>query len=123
MPLLQVLDVIKMYDAAPGVDYPKMVVCVAPDEGYFFRINEKPWRIPVKLLAADHPFLDYDSHLECSPPLDVDDYTIEQYLDENGGPFGRVHEKHIPAILDAVNDNRKIANPVKAAIRRALGGT
>lgn len=57
MALLKVLDVIEMYDAAP-VDYPKMVVCVAPDEGYFFRINSKEFRIPVKLLQADHPFLD-----------------------------------------------------------------
>ncbi len=68
MPLLNVLDVIEMPEDAASVDYLKMVVCAAPDEGYFFRINSKEWKIPVKLLKADHPFLEYDSYLECSPP-------------------------------------------------------
>lgn len=121
MALLKVLDVIEMYDAA-DVDYQKMVVCVAPEEGYFFRINSKPiHRIPVKLLLADHPFLDYDSYLECSPPLDVLDYTIEQYLDEHGGPLGRVQDKYIAEIWKAVTGNGRIQKAVSDAIGKALG--
>jgi hypothetical protein len=105
VPLLQILEVIYMDDAAP-VDCGKMAVCVAPVAGFFFRINTRPWPVPVALAKADHPFLKIDSNLECSPPLDLDDYVIEQFLNSNGGqPLGCVHQKHLADIWKAVQSN------------------
>ncbi|WP_188914110.1 hypothetical protein [Salinarimonas ramus] len=70
---------------------PKMVACVEPTLGLFYRINTKRWPPAVKLVRDPlHPFLDHDSYLECGDPLELDDYIVDASLRRNG-VVGEVH--------------------------------
>lgn len=73
MPLVATLDVIWIFDATISPPGYKMVACVEPEKGFFYRINTKPWRPAVELAKADHRFLDHDSYLECGDPMEIDD--------------------------------------------------
>ena len=115
------LDVIWIDDDFIKPPGPKMVVCVAPLAGFFFRINTPPYPVPVKLLKVDNPFLAHDSFLECNGPLDIDDYIIEVFLKRNGVPIGTVAAKVIPEIWTAVARNGRFSPETKAIIRRGLG--
>src|SRR5215203_1726956 len=61
---------------------PKMVVCISPELGLFFRINTEPnWQTSIKLFRGpNHLFLEHDSHLECGEPLDLDEYVVEESI-------------------------------------------
>jgi hypothetical protein len=62
-----------------------MVVAIHPANGWYYRINTKPWRPAVRLIKDPfHPFLDYDSYLECGDPLELDDYMIDEALRRHG---------------------------------------
>ena len=120
MPLLKVLDVIWIHDGCIRPPGPKMIVCVEPDLGYFFRINtDGKWQTPVKLRVADHPFLDHDSHLECGIPLELDDYIIQQALDRRP-VIGRIARAVVPAIRTAVEGAQTLSTRDKVAIMKAL---
>jgi len=98
-----------------------MVVCIEPSLGLFFRINTEPkWQTPVELRKSDHPFLDWDSNLECGEPLEFDDYVIEESLRDRG-VIGRVLPSLAPQIFEAVRNARTVTAADKEAIRIALG--
>jgi hypothetical protein len=70
---------------------PKMVVCVEPYLGFYFRINSHDnWRpcVPIAKEPDHNKFLQWDSFIECTI-LDLDDYVIQQALKKNG-VIGRV---------------------------------
>ncbi len=120
MTVLQALDVIWIHDSCIRPPGPKMVVCIEPHLGLFFRINTKDNRqTPVKLLAREHPFLDHNSHLECGEPLELDDYVIEQAL-ERKPVLGKLSRDLVAAILSAVESAKTLSQRDKAAIRAAL---
>lgn len=122
MPLLQALDVIWVHDGCIRPPGPKMVVCVEPALGFFFRINTRSvWQISVPLAKRDHPFLDHDSHLECGGQIDLDDYMIEQALAQRG-VIGQISAALVPAILAAIDAAQTLSALDKDTIRRALGG-
>lgn len=85
MNALRPLEVIIIFDETISPPGPKMVVAIHPANGWFYRINTKPWR-PAVLLerSPDHLFLDHDSYLECWDPLELDDDTIERSMRRKG---------------------------------------
>jgi len=120
VPLLRPLDVIMIYDDCIRPPGPKMVVCIEPDLGMFFRINTKDrWQVSVKLALEDHPFLDHDSYLECGDPLELDDYVIEEAL-RRRPVIGTLSRMLIASILVAIESARTLSARDKAAIRTAL---
>lgn len=121
MPLVEALDVVRIHDGCIRPPGPKMIVCVEPELGFFFRINtEGKWQHPVKLSKLpDHPFLDHDSYLECGDPLDLDDYMLQQALDRRP-VLGKISRQLVPDILAAVDKATTLTARDKAAIRAAL---
>lgn len=118
---LNALDVIWIYDGFIRPPGPKMVVCVDPKLGLFFRINTDPkWQTPVKLEQAAHKFLEWDSYLECGEPLDLDDYIIDESLRKRG-VIGQVIPQLAKEIYAAVASAKTISPADKELIRKALG--
>lgn len=119
--MLSVLDVIWVFDGCivpPGF---KMVVCVDPDEGLFFRINSKgKWQKPVAIAQADHSgFLNHDSFIECGEPIVLDEYVIEESMNDRG-VLGSIDPKHAVEINVAVQGAFTINRNDKARIGAAL---
>ncbi|WHA41973.1 hypothetical protein [Agrobacterium larrymoorei] len=88
--MLKALEVIWIYDNLIEPPHPKMVVCVQPDEGLFYRINSRPFLKPCIPLVRDpdHPWLDHDSFLHIDP-LMLDDFIVKHAV-ERGGVIGVV---------------------------------
>ena len=119
--MLAALDVIWIHDGFIRPPGPKMVVCLEPRLGLFFRINSEPkWQTPVLLTVADHPFLKWDSHLECGEPLELDDYMIEESV-RHRGIIGRVKPELAAVIYGAIVAAKTVSDNDKAAIKVALG--
>lgn len=118
--MIRALDVIWIHDDVIRPPGPKMVVCIEPGLGLFFRINTRPWQIPAALVRLpDHPFLDHDSFLECGEPLELDDYIVDEAL-RRRGVIGRIAPATVPEILSALDQARRVSAADKAAIRAAL---
>jgi hypothetical protein len=83
--MLNPLEVIWIYDNLIEPPHPKMVACVHPAEGLFYRINSRPFLKPCVPLVKnpDHPWLDHDSFLHIDP-LMLDDYIVGEALKRNG---------------------------------------
>jgi hypothetical protein len=120
-PLLKALDVIWVQDDLIRPPGPKMLVCIEPNLGMFFRINTKPiWQNSIAIIAADHNWLRWDSNIECGEPIELDEYVISDSLVKKG-IIGRVKESLAPAIYAVVANARTLAPDDKDAIREALG--
>lgn len=118
--MVRVLEVIWIYDTQIDPQHWKMAVCVAPRFGLFFRINSNDhWKPAVAIREADHPFLQWDSYIECGVPLDLDDSLIEASLTERG-VVGRIDRRVVAGILHAIDTNDLIAAGDKRNIRNAL---
>jgi hypothetical protein len=98
-----------------------MVVCVEATLGFFFRINTRSnWQQSLFLKKRpDHPFLDHDSYLECGDPLELDEYVVEQSLDDKG-VIGTVSQALIPDILEAVRTAARMSEKDKRMIAMFL---
>ncbi len=72
-------------------------------------------------MQSANTFLKWDSHLECSGPLELDDYTIGESLIKTKGPIGTVDSKLIPDIWKATSNNGRISASDLALIRIGLG--
>jgi hypothetical protein len=97
-----------------------MVVCIEPALGLFFRINTKRWgNPPVPLSVVNHIWLDHDSYLECGEPLSLDDYMVEQSIEEKG-IIGTIDAALAETICASVKNATTITAADKTAIRAAL---
>jgi hypothetical protein len=116
--LLQVIITIDALIRPPG---PKMMVCVEPKEGIFLRINSEPnWAGSVAIARnPHHPFLKWDSYIECGEPFTLDEYTIYESVRDKG-VLGAVHQSLIPAIWAGVDASITVTDADKQAIRLAL---
>lgn len=85
------LQVIVIHDETLRDPKPKMVACVHPDEGWFYRINSRPFLRPYVALRRDpdHLWLEHDSFLHCEI-LMLDDYVVEESLKRHGGIIGEI---------------------------------
>jgi hypothetical protein len=117
---LKPFDVIWIFDGCIRPPGPKMVVCVEPELGLFFRINSKPWQTAVKLEMSSHPFLIRDSYLECGEPIELDEYVVDESLRDKG-LYGTVLSSLADAIYGAVHAAKRISDSDKEAIRKAIG--
>jgi hypothetical protein len=102
-----------------------MVVCVESKLGFFFRINSRPnWQdsVPLRKTNTENAFLKHSSYLECGDPLELDDYVVEESLNDKG-IIGIVAASAIPEILKAVDAAARMSPNDKAAIRAFLDPT
>ncbi|WP_375450608.1 hypothetical protein [uncultured Devosia sp.] len=98
------LDVTVIFDATLRKPAPKMVVCIHPANGWFYRINSKGhWRPRVAVALAEHGFLDHDSFVECGDPLELDDYVVHEAL-ERHGIVGTISASACPGIIAALDE-------------------
>jgi hypothetical protein len=117
---LGTLDVIWIYDGTTRPPKPRMVVCIEPDLGWFYRINTKA-RIPAILLRkSDCPFLDHDSYLECGAPLEIDETIVDEALRYTGQPIGRLPATSREALRDYFRDAVDLSVADKKVLIAAL---
>jgi hypothetical protein len=83
--MLKPLDVIAIFDGTLREPKPKLVASIVPEEGWFYRINSRPFLRPwVALLRdPDHTWLQHDSYLHCEI-LMLDDYIVEESIERHG---------------------------------------
>ena len=63
--LVRLMEVVWIHDDFIKPPGPKMVVCVEPTLGLFYRINtQDKWQIGVLLEQASNSFLDHDSYID-----------------------------------------------------------
>jgi hypothetical protein len=112
-------DVVWLLDPYIDPEKRKMMVCVAPRSGLFFRINtEDYWPVAVPIDMARHRFLRTDSFVECSLPLEFDDYDMNAAAEE--GVIGQVQRDVARRIWQAVDASAAINATTKRAIRNAF---
>lgn len=98
---------------------PKMVVCVEPYLGFYFRINTHDnWQpcVPISK-EPDHKFLKWDSFIECTI-LDLDDYVIQQAL-KKSGVIGTISTSlSDPLIQNLGSCSRQDRNAIRSVLER-----
>ena len=120
MPLVKTLQVIRTYDGMIRPPGPKMVACLCPDHGWFARINTDGWRAgSVPLSAKLHPFLRHDSHIECGAVFEMDDYVVQQALDDRG-ILGSIDATLVGQITAAIVKCKTLRENDRRAILDAL---
>jgi hypothetical protein len=100
---------------------PKMIVCVEPFLGFYFRINSHDnWEPCVAILKEpDHRFLRWDSFIECTI-LDLDDYIIMQAL-KKSGVIGRVSTRLCDPLINALasmQGSRQDRNAIRSVLEK-----
>jgi hypothetical protein len=121
--MINVLEVIWISDEEIRPPGPKMVVCVEPNLGFYFRINSNDnWEPCVPLVKVpDHEFLKWDSFIECSI-LEIDDYIIRQSLNKSG-VVGVVSLEVCASLIDALgyaSGARRDRNAIREALERLI---
>jgi len=118
--MIQLLDVVLIFDDTLREPHPKMVVCVNALDGWYFRINSRAILRPCVKLDKNphHMFLDHDSYLHCDI-LELDDYVIEHSL-RHKGIIGAVHTSLKPEILSKTLSSAVISSEDKHIIRDML---
>lgn len=121
MSLVSPLDVIVIWDEFIRPPGPKMVVCIEPVSGFFFRINsEGKCQTPVEIKRRDHPFLTRDSAIECGNPFELDDYVVEESIRRHG-IIGKISVLLSSRIYAAAFGSIILSPDQKELIRVALG--
>ncbi|RAI42558.1 hypothetical protein [Rhodoplanes roseus] len=120
--MIRALDVIWIRDETIRPPGPKMVVCVEPSLGLFFRINTAPkWQHAVALARTPHhEFLKWDSYLECGEPLELDEYVVDESLRDRG-VIGTIDRALVREIVAAIQKARTISPADKERLKAALG--
>jgi len=118
--MLNLLEVITIFDETLRKPHPKMVACIHPDEGWFYRINSQPHLRPWVRLERQphHTFLDHDSHLHCEI-LMLDDYIVERSL-RHAGVIGTIDPALKPQIIKQTLQCRYISLADSQAICEIL---
>lgn len=113
------LEVLWVPDSMIEPPGPKMMVCVEPDMGFFFRINShQHWEPCIPILKdPHHQFLKWDSFVEVRI-LDPDEYIVGEALRQNG-VIGRVSNTLCGPLLDALGGtchSRADRNSIRAVL-------
>lgn len=104
--------------APPG---PKMVICVEPYLGFYFRINShSDWEPCVGITREpEHMFLKWDSFIECTI-LDLDDYIISQAMRKKG-IIGKVSNALCDPLIQALSyasGSRQDRNAIRVTLEK-----
>ena len=119
--MLDLFDVIWVFDRTTNPPKPKMIVCLSYADGWFLRVNTKgSFRPCVPIDVKRNPWLDHDSHVECAL-LEFDEFEIEDSLRNPGNFVGKLHKDHAKAILGALVREPYIRSADKIALGRLLG--
>ncbi|MFM2280140.1 MAG: hypothetical protein RLZZ444_2371 [Pseudomonadota bacterium] len=119
--MMKALDVTWISDSEIQPPGPKMVICVEPHIGLYFRINSNDnWEpcIPI-LRIPDHPFLKWDSFIECTI-LEIDDYIINQAL-RKSGVIGTISKSLCDPLIKALgyaSGSRRDKNAIITVLER-----
>lgn len=98
-----------------------MMVCVEPDLGFFFRINTKGhWPASILIEMRSNPFLRRDSYLQCGELIELDEFVIDEILDEKG-LYGELDKSYAAVICRTLDSVSTIRKSDKDAIRQCLG--
>lgn len=107
---------------------PKLWVAAAPERGLFFRINShqhpfRPYTVP--LSVSLHPFLSYDSWLNCGQVLQCDEFRLRELLNrqkcpERRGILGVIHPDVRQSVRDKISQANTLPDETKAVILAAL---
>ena len=93
-----------------------MVVCVEPELGLFFRINTKDhWPGSILIERRLNPFLHHDSYLECGSIIELDDFIVDEVLDDQG-IYGELSPKIVVEICKIVRSATTLRQSDKDAI-------
>lgn len=116
---LDVIYIMDDYIKPPGAKY---VVCVEPDLGLYLRINSDGWRDgSVEVIRDKHaPFLHWDSFIECGDVLELDEFVIQDALDDKG-ILGSISDELCQEIADSVQHCSRLNMKDRLDIRAALG--
>ncbi len=96
-----------------------MQVCVSYEHGLFLRINTRDVIRPcVAISAADNPFLDHDSHIDCSIS-EIDEFEIEESLGRDG-IIGYVDVKCADEVLSKLVTRPYINEADKEILRKSF---
>lgn len=121
---LEPLDVIRIQDVLIKPPGPKMVVCVWPRAGLFYRFNSYD-EYPIGILVTqkpNHPLLEWDSYLEIGrAPIQLDEHNVQKAIHACGGaPLGKLHYSYVPAICKAIEDRDTLSARLLKAIVATL---
>lgn len=118
--MLNLFDVIWVYDRTTNPQKWKMYVCLSNEDGWFLRINSRDSFKPcVSALKADHKWLDHDSYVECSL-LMLDEFEVEDAL-RRDGVVGILSHDLKGAILEHLNSAKYIRDDDKERLNGLLG--
>lgn len=118
---IQPLEVIYVHDRLIRPPGPKMMVCVEPDLGFFFRINTKGhWPASILIEKRRNPFLHHDSYLQCGELIELDEFVVDEILDEKG-LYGELDKSYAAAICRTLDSVSTIRKSDTDAIRQCLG--
>lgn len=119
--VLGLFEVIWVFDRTTRPPKSKMVVCLSYTEGWFLRVNTSGrFRPCIAIDKKRNPWLDHDSHVECTL-LQFDEFEIEESLRDWKNPVGTLHLDHKALILKALLGERYINRSDKAALVALLG--
>ncbi len=109
--MIKTLDVIYIHDDLIKPPGPKRVVCICPKLGLFLRINTKGVRPGSVLLlhSLHNNLLDHDSYVECGAPFELDDYTVEQSINEGRGVMGQIHHSVIDKMVLEIGKSQSMS--------------
>lgn len=114
------------YDCLARPPKPKLWIAVAPDRGWFLRINSEHRPGGVALEPVEHPFLEHRSWLCCHGELiEVDDRKLEDLLARQGNPtrrgvLGSIASSVRPHVLREIEAAPTLSAEQKEAILSAL---
>ena len=97
-------DVVRVFDNLINPPSYKRFVCVSPAEGWYFRINTKPWwkpNLPIPL-ERNKNCLDHDSHIELRI-IEIYEIEIEEAIRVPDNMFGPISNDDVKRLLAAVD--------------------
>ncbi|MBC8241669.1 MAG: hypothetical protein H8E30_14515 [Alphaproteobacteria bacterium] len=99
----------------------KMHACVYVDDGIFFRINSKS-HFPGSILITqeEHPFLKWDSYLECGGPIEFDVSEIEESFEREWGVAGQLSDKALQEMGSHIETVRQLTRAEKQKFKDSI---
>ena len=118
--MLELFEVIWIFDRTTKPQKRKMVVCLDSDEGWFLRINSKDRFKPcVPISQSEHSWLEHDSYVECTF-LMLDEFEVDESI-RREGIVGQVSLALKTKVLGHLKAARYIRDDDKRRLIEILG--
>jgi hypothetical protein len=116
-------SVIRVFDGTLRDPKPKRMILVLVDEGWFLRINTRPFFPPhCQISVADNPgCLDHDCFVELRGIMDLDMVDLAEQVDRRKAEvLGQIGHHTAILIAQAVMEAKTFTEPEKKALRDGL---